>query len=106
MVSSVWSWAPGQPANRSAACAVSRHGDGRFGAADCNAVFRFACARGANEWVVSAAVGRFRDAACPSGFHFAVPRNGYENSLLHATSGGQDVWVNYADPSGRGDWRA
>lgn len=118
----VWSWAKNEPANTTPACAVSGK-DTKFRARPCAEQHRFACEndyfgpvrpailrRPRTWWVVTQASGAWNEgaAACKREFpgsHFETPRSGFENALLRRAAGNQDVWVNYADTSGRGDWR-
>lgn len=104
----VWSWARNEPANTSPACAASGP-DTKFHAHDCTDRRAVACSNG-TAWRI-AAPARFVDGAaiCARtypGFRFATPHNGFENARLRTAAGRLDVWVNYADTTGRGDWRA
>ncbi len=71
----------------------------------------FVCAAGADTWkvTISQGPGTAGAAACRSEFpgsRYAVPANGWENTLLRAAAGSRPVWLNYADASGRGNWQA
>ena len=108
----VWSWAPHEPSSPEgdARCAASGI-DTHFHNEGCGAVHPFACSIGPDRWVVTTASGAWRGgqpvcAAEFPGSSYAVPRNGWENSLLRTAAGANTVWLNYADATGNGDWSA
>src|SRR3954453_6686588 len=75
----VWSWAPDEPRAGGGDCAAQRP-DGRWVADACRTPRPLACRSDADaSWTV--AMG-----TCPRGTRFAVPRTGYENSLLRVAS--------------------
>jgi hypothetical protein len=97
----VWSWAPGQPQG-SGACAEQR-GDARFQSRDCSTSLPYACLDAAGAWHQTQATGPWSGgvAACAAevpGARYAVPVNGYGNSLLAGAkrTDASDVWLNYA----------
>ncbi|MDQ1684834.1 MAG: hypothetical protein QOC82_1571 [Frankiaceae bacterium] len=102
----VWSWAPGQPA--SGGCATATIG-GRFVSADCGAAHRYACRDSAGGWHATVATGPWRNGpdACAAEFpgsRFAVPTNGYDDTLLPIASvSGAPTWLAYAQVGGQ--WR-
>jgi hypothetical protein len=102
----VWSWAPGQPtASAGPQCAASTS-DSRFYGVDCGQIHEFACTTGPDAWRVTSTAGPFAAgaAACAKEFPgsvFAVPANGWENSLMRTAAGFRAVWLNYnKDASG------
>ena len=106
----VWSWAVNAPAapTGSASCAASA-GDTRFHDQGCATPHAFACSTGPDNWTVTAATGPWSDGAtaCTAQFpgsSFAVPANGWENSLLRTAAGNATVWLHYADAAGNGTW--
>lgn len=118
----VWSWAKNEPSNTTRACATS-NADAKFHANGCGEQHHFACnddfygpVRPAvlipprTWWSITKATGSWTEgaAACKREFpgsHFETPRSGWENSFLRKAARNQDVWVNYTDATGRGDWR-
>jgi hypothetical protein len=108
----VWSWAQNEPraANRAPLCAAST-GDTHFHARTCSEKHSFACALGPDHWVVTTAAQQWAkgSSACAAEFpgsRFAVPANGWQNSLMRAAARGTTVWLNYADVNGADDWVA
>jgi hypothetical protein len=108
----VWSWAVNAPAAApsAAACAASA-ADTRFHDEGCGGAHAFACSTGPNIWNVTAATGPWANGAatCAAehpGSTFAVPANGWENSLLRTAAGNATVWLHYADLAGNGSWVA
>lgn len=108
---SVWSWAPGQPApgrGANESCtAVSAPPDGRWFTAPCAESRPVACRSNVSDavWVVTwLRPEPFATAAsaCPEGFAFVAPRNGFETYRIADTAGALDaasVWINHvADP--------
>jgi hypothetical protein len=96
----VWSWAPNEPRRGAPPCATSG-ADTRFHATDCGAAHNFACMVNPDAWRVTNATGAFARgaAACAREFPgstFAVPANGWENSLVRAAAGSRSVWLNYS----------
>jgi hypothetical protein len=95
---SIWSWAKDQPKAGANRCAVQRK-DGRWLTRPCAARHRAACRTGsAGSWTLSARAvpwSRARSACRAVGGRFGLPRSGYENSLLRATSGSRGVWLRY-----------
>src|SRR3954469_12315806 len=80
----VWSGAPNEPRAGAGDCAAMG-ADGRWIADPCRTPRPLACRADADgSW--SMAMG-----TCPRGTRFAVPRTGYENSLLHVAAGGRTV---------------
>jgi glycerophosphoryl diester phosphodiesterase len=106
----VWSWAPGQPAADEALDCALHGADGRFVAADCAQVRRYACvnASDANDWRLGGAGAWTGGAAgCEAGYEFSVPANGYANEKLKeakAAAGVAEAWLNYSDRAGEGTW--
>ena len=104
---SVWSWAEGEPG--SGECAIQR-ADGRWEAAGCRRSERpAACRTDAGDWLVTSGDVRRKKAAracAKEGATFAVPRTGYENSLLRAAApeGAGAIWLGYRLRDG--GWRA
>lgn len=98
----VWSWAPGEPvADPSRACVASGT-DGRFRAAPCAEVRRFACRTPAGEWVVPGAVGPAHGAAAACALAGAVPATpptGWENERLRAKAGAAELWLSITKPA-------
>ncbi|MCZ4500244.1 MAG: putative hypothetical exported or envelope protein [Marmoricola sp.] len=91
--STLWSWAPDQPAAGAGSC--TRQGaDGRWSAAPCTALAPAACRTG-NLWTVTAPVTvAAAPAACAAaGSTFDVPRSGEQNARLHAVAGTAGAWV-------------
>jgi hypothetical protein len=123
--STIWNWAPGEPANSSASisdedypqsefrCAlmdVSPAYVGHWRVEDCPNKYRAACRIDSQpyEWVLSSTEVSFYDApdSCPNGSTFSAPRTGLENHYLHHTvlSSGdrlatsdeaKGVWLNF-----------
>lgn len=97
----VWSWAKNEPlADANAACAA-QGADARFRAKRCVTRLPFACVDGAGAWHVTTSRNTFNagEQTCGRAFpgsHFAVPANGWENTLVRAAApAGADVWLNY-----------
>lgn len=98
IMSSIWSWAPGEPRNITSMdsnadrlrCAVQdlSH-DGRWRLADCTNNRHGACRSNSNplDWSFTSSRGTYqsRDRSCPSGTTFAVPRTALENRYLAAS---------------------
>jgi hypothetical protein len=107
----VWSWARDEPAvSGDARCAASM-ADTHFHAQPCAATHAFACSAGPDGWKVSVSEGAWSagQATCAHEFPgstFAVPANGWENSLMRAAAGTRAVWLHYADRVGHGGWSA
>ena len=106
----VWSWAPNEPAasDGHVQCAASAP-DGHFHERGCGENHSFVCSTGPDNWSVTTAPGPWPAgrAACAAEFpgsSFAVPANGWENSLVRTAANGRTVWLRYADHGGTGDW--
>lgn len=109
--SSVWSWAPGQPARGTNDSQVRCAGfplatAGRWAVLDCQEHHPAACRADARPhvWRIASQRGTYEavDDNCPSGFRFAVPRTALESRYLleavraQALAGGDGVvWVNF-----------
>ena len=101
IASLVWSWAQDEPSSSAEGVCASHGADGRFHAAGCGAVQRFACVSAGGVWSVSADAGGWGSGpeSCASGSVFAVPRNGPQAVALDAAkaaAGVTGVWLNYA----------
>lgn len=102
IAASVWSWADGQPAAASGACALQRE-DGRWLSAACAARHRAACVRPHRVpgWTLTRHAVRFAQAvrACRArGARFAVPRSGLQNQQLRQVArAGEMVWLAHRD---------
>jgi len=99
--SAVWTWAPGEPRKISNGCAAIGP-NGRWMVADCDSQFSFVCAKpeavpGPDSLLVSSVKGSWKQATCPSGYQFSLPRNGYANTRLVALARGQSLWINLTD---------
>jgi hypothetical protein len=93
----VWGWAPNQPSG-AGTCTVQR-GDARWVSGACTDQHRVACQTADGSWVVPAAAVSQTDATATctaAGATFAVPRTGYQNELLRAAAGSDDVWLNFS----------
>lgn len=91
----VWSWDRDEPAADGGDCSI-QHADGRWEARGCEELHPAACRATNGDWTVTGAAVPAADAqaACAAaGTTHAVPRTGYENSLLRAAAGGQDPWL-------------
>ncbi|KAF1976685.1 hypothetical protein BU23DRAFT_528423 [Bimuria novae-zelandiae CBS 107.79] len=110
--SSLWSWAPGEPlnataadgtGNRCAAAYTSGAHAGRWHVVDCSTPLRVACQDASEpyKWAVSeekAAYERADDACTPLNMSFSVPHTPLENSHLLAVSDskhGEAVLLNF-----------
>jgi hypothetical protein len=93
---SIWSWAKDQPRAASGHCTVQGY-DARWSSRACGARRRAGCAS-ATGWIVTTRAMRQTAAAgaCRR-LHarLALPRTGYENSLLRRTAGRGEVWLSY-----------
>jgi len=105
----VWSWAENEP-NPTGDCVVQRPETGRWEATSCSAGRRpAACLAPDGSWLVTTRAVKRKQApsACKKqGASFAVPRTGYENSLLREATP-QNVattWLGYRLTGGR--WQA
>jgi hypothetical protein len=110
----VWSWAPGEPNNAGGNenCA-EQGGNGRWNDVNCSVSHRFACQNVSNmdDWRVTSASGTWEQgrAQCAAefpGYRFAVPVNAWTNQRLMRASGGQTLWLNYADKAHEGKWES
>jgi hypothetical protein len=93
----VWSWAPNEP-NMPGGCTV-QGSDARWISGSCTASRRVACQAADGSWVVPAVAVPQADAAASctaAGATFAVPRTGYQNQLLRAAAGTDQVWLNFS----------
>lgn len=103
----VWSWAPGEPVSSATRNCAALNAQGRFVAADCAQPRPYACVANANPdaWLVMGA-GAWAGGvtACPAGYRFSVPGNGYANENLKAAAQGAEVWLNYTDAAADGQW--
>jgi hypothetical protein len=93
----VWSWAPNQP-SVTGACSVQR-GDARWVSGACTDQHRVACQTAEGSWVVPAPTVSQTEAAATctaAGATFAVPRTGYQNQVLRAAAGTDQVWLNFS----------
>jgi hypothetical protein len=120
--STIWSWAPGEPKNFSAAetslfrCAVTNIDlGGRWTVTDCSQKYYSACRVTGQplNWTMSSYQTSYSSAAaaCPDSYIFATPRNALENSYLtkairvaQRESGPSGVWVDFNDLSVQGCW--
>jgi len=111
--SSIWSWAPGQPASASTGndsqqrCAgLSLGGAGRWTVLNCQDRHQAACraAGRPHVWHIPSQRGTYAavDNNCPAGYGFAVPRTALENrylleALREASGEAADatVWINF-----------
>ncbi|MGI8663445.1 MAG: hypothetical protein ACR2LQ_09590 [Acidimicrobiales bacterium] len=106
----VWSWAPNEPATDAAGTCAHSGADGRFEAAPCAEQRQAACKAPAGSWVIppTLAPAEMAQQLCElQGARYAVPRTGYDASLLtdaKAAAGVADVWLAYAVTDGT--WRA
>ena len=103
----VWSWAPGEPVSSATRNCAVLNAQGRFVAADCAQPRPYACVANANPdaWLVMGS-GAWAGGvtACPAGYRFSVPGNGYANENLKAAAQGAEVWLNYTDAAAEGEW--
>ncbi|MDX6278821.1 MAG: hypothetical protein QOJ72_2949 [Nocardioidaceae bacterium] len=94
----LWSWAPDEPKAAAGGCTL-QNADSRWIAAACGDTHPAACQAADGTWSVTPTAVTFDDAtaACAArGSTFALPRDGDQNSALHAVAdavGG--AWVNY-----------
>lgn len=130
--STLWTWAPGEPANttagqgsstrnRCAAIYMTGPYAGRWKATDCNSKHRVACQSNQSpyEWHVSESTATYftAESACPRSLRFSVPHTTLENAHLLAamhsasTSSGPQaldpsdpVFVNLNSLNVRGCW--
>lgn len=106
----IWSWAPNEPAASAALNCAAQGADGRFVAADCAQPRPYACVSNANPaaWIVAGRGAWSAGAsACPPGYHFSVPGNGFANARLdqaRRAAGAASVWLNYSDARREGTW--
>lgn len=115
----VWSWAPGEPTLSATRNCALHQAEGLFAATSCAQSFAYACARRSNldadayleqQWLVTAGTGSWSAgaSACPQGYAFDVPRNGFDNELLKlakTSAAVNQVWLNYNDATVDGVWR-
>ncbi|XP_071487391.1 uncharacterized protein [Diadema antillarum] len=100
----VYTWARGEPANPvtdATSCILLSGTDGRwYRPNDCNKEVNFACRHevDVDDWVVSDTAGNYdtNTDACPAGYRFALPQNGYENQKLLDELDGRSTWLNVA----------
>jgi hypothetical protein len=93
---SIWSWATDKPSAADGDCAAQR-ADGRWVTASCDARRRAAC-RTATAWTLTHAAVTYAGApaACRARqATFALPRTGYDNSLLRQAAGAAEAWLAY-----------
>lgn len=100
----VWSWAEGEGAVEGPQdCAVQT--DSRFASRDCLEEHPYVCATGTG-FAVTERAGRFSqgDVACRAEHRgeLAVPRNGYEATVIAALAGSSEVWIDLHET--RGAW--
>jgi hypothetical protein len=101
LAADVWSWDTNQPDLSAGNCTVQESG-GRWQTDTCGTSLPAAC-QTPTGWTLTSPVP-FANAAAACGAldaTFALPMTGYENSLLHAGTGGQEVWIDYQ--AGPGD---
>lgn len=119
MQQAIWSFGEGEPNNAGGnEDCVEMRTDGRWNDVGCGASRRFACKKvGAtcdpascpgDLWTITAASGPWDQgfSACPAGYGYDVPRNGFENRKLRERAGGGLVWLNFNDVDQEGSWRS
>jgi hypothetical protein len=116
----IWSFAEGEPndAGGDEDCAQMRP-DGRWNDVSCGSSSRrHACKKKdatcdaascpSDYWLLSSSAGAWSAGltACPQGYAFGVPQNGYENRKLRERIGNEDVWLNFTDRDAEGRWKS
>ncbi|AKT44079.1 lectin-like protein [Chondromyces crocatus] len=118
MKQAIWSFGEGEPndAGGNEDCAEMR-ADGRWNDVPCTGSRRFACKRSgamcspascsSDFWMVTSGAGAWSGGfdACPQGYEFVPPVNGYENKKLRERAGGVPVWLNFTDRQVEGRWQ-
>jgi hypothetical protein len=106
----IWSWAPNEPAAGAQLDCAAQTTGGRFVAAECSLTRPYACVNDLDPtaWRV-AGNGPWSggSGACPAGYHFSVPGNGFANARLDAArqaAGAAAIWLNYSDARREGIW--
>lgn len=90
----IWSWARDEPDAAHGACTAQRS-DGRWERRGCATRLRAAC-RTASGWRISPKAVKYSAAAAACralGGRLDLPRDGYDNSLLHQAAGNAAAWL-------------
>lgn len=94
----IWSWAKDQPDPSAGACTV-QGADGRWSAHRCTGALPAACRTASGGWFATKSpvvVSRAESVCRVRGGDFAMPRSGYENSLLRTAAGDRTVWLDHS----------
>jgi hypothetical protein len=112
----IWSFGEGEPNNAGNEDCAEMRSDGRWNDVSCAAARQYACKKTgvtcdpascpADFWTLSASAGPWDQGfgACPQGYAFGVPTNGYENRKLRERASGALVWLSFADRQVEDRW--
>ncbi|XP_054750824.1 uncharacterized protein LOC129256688 [Lytechinus pictus] len=95
----VWTWAKGEPNHplTKQSCVFLNGTDHRwYLSPSCQTMLPHACLSSSqsNVWVLGSKATYDNSAACPQGFHFSLPLNGFHQQKLNEVSLNQSVWLN------------
>lgn len=103
----VWSWDQKEPTHTGVEYCTAMLPSGRWASMDCTTPLPAACMVALNgdtqpsvdtaraTWSVDLnMVSSWSAAACPAGFEFGAPHNGFTNAILNTVSYGQTIWLN------------
>nr|XP_054750591.1 uncharacterized protein LOC129256403 [Lytechinus pictus] len=104
METAVYTWAKGEPATPitdSTSCIMLSGTDNRwYTPTDCNQELYYACQNvfDTEDWTLSVSVGSYEvnTQACPDGYRFALPQNGFQHQKMLEAIDNADVWLNVA----------